>query len=368
MVGIDGDRAGPDLSPETIRFAAPAMEEPAPAPRSRRLHRFLLVTSAVLLLVAALTAGGLYWLSERLGNNVQRVPDVFNGIEDANRPTATEALTFLLVGTDSRSPDPTTGEDATGPQFVPGGQRADVMMLVRLSADRSHAAVVSIPRDSWVPVPGRGMAKINAAFSWGGPTLAVQTVEALTKVRIDHFAVIDFAGFQAMTDSVGGIDVNVAKTTSSRGVTFTAGPNHLNGDQALVYVRQRYELPRGDLDRVQRQQNAMRALVKKAFADGALGDIGRTYGLVDSISQWVSVDDTLSNQGLRELAFSLRDLRPGGLSYLTAPVSGLGREGAQSVVYLDKRHTTELWPHLQAADVRPYLAKYPEDALPEAPP
>lgn len=151
-------------------------------------------------------------------------------------------MTFLLVGTDSRSAASTTGEDATGPSFVPGAQRSDVVMLAQVSADRQSARVVSIPRDSWVEIPGRGRGKVNAAYSWGGAALLVATVEKLTGVRVDHFAVIDFAGFRSVVDAVGGVDVGVAARTASAGVTSQAGVNHLDGDAALVYVRQRHEL------------------------------------------------------------------------------------------------------------------------------
>lgn len=132
------------------------------------------------------------------------VNDVFGPLDVAQRPAATESLTFLLVGTDSRSPEPTTGAEASGPEYVPGAQRSDVIMLFTLSPDRTGASVVSIPRDSWVPIPGRGLGKINTAYSYGGPTLLINTVEQLTQLRVDHFMVIDFAGFQQMTDAVGG--------------------------------------------------------------------------------------------------------------------------------------------------------------------
>ncbi len=98
----------------------------------------------------------------------------------------------------------------------------------------------------------------------------METVERLSGVRVDHFAVIDFAGFQSMVDSVGGIDVRVAQTTSNNGVVFHQGLNHLDGAAALSYVRQRYDLPRGDLDRAQRQQNALKALLGKAVENGSL--------------------------------------------------------------------------------------------------
>jgi LCP family protein required for cell wall assembly len=240
-------------------------------------------------------------------------------------------------------------------------------MLARLSADRTSAAVVSIPRDSWVHVPGRGEAKINAAYAYGGPSLLVRTVEQLTQVHVDHFAVIDFAGFQAMVDAVDGIDVRVARETSHDGVVFRAGLNHLDGPQALTYVRQRYDLPEGDLDRARRQQNALRALLTRVASSGILTDPAALYAFLDATTRSVGIDDTLSNGGLRDLAFDSRGLRPSGVDFVSTPVRGLGREGAQSVVYLDDARADRLWEALRSGTVTDYVSADPGVVLGEEP-
>jgi LCP family protein required for cell wall assembly len=211
------------------------------------------------------------------------------------------------------------------------------------------------------------MAKINASFAFGGPPLLVRTVEDLTGVRVEHFAVIDFAGFQALTDSVGGIDVNVAAPTTFGTLTLHAGRNHLDGAQALGYVRQRTGLPRGDLDRVQRHQNALRALLTKVAAGGLLADPARTLGFLDELSRWVTVDDGLTNGGLRTLGWDMRNLRPGGITFLTVPVADLGREGKQSVAHLDSARAAQLWQHLADGNISAYLRRYPGTELGDTP-
>jgi len=359
---VDDD---PSLDDPSLIVPEPGCTEP---PRQRRrVRRVLGVLLLMILLLGGLTAAAVYLLAETLDNNVDRVPNVFGILDAGTRPPVNDAVTFLLVGTDSRSDTPTTGTDA-GPGVDPGSERSDVLMLARVDPARTGASVVSIPRDSWVDIPGRGPGKINAAYAFGGPPLLVQTVEQLTGVRIDRFAVIDFAGFRGMVDAVGGIEVQVAEATGNEGVAFTQGLNQLDGARALAYVRQRYDLPRGDIDRAQRQQNALRALLDKAVSSGLLADPVQLYRLLDAVSRSVSIDDTLSNDGIRQLGIDMRSLRPSGVRFLGAPVGGQGREGEQSVVYLDEERAAALWQAIRTGSVDDYATLNPADSLGDAPP
>jgi LCP family protein required for cell wall assembly len=280
-------------------------------------------------------------------DKVDRIDGVFDGIDPRPvRPTsgpAADAVNVLLLGTDRRSEVATTGDDARAAAWVPGEQRSDAMMLIHIDADRSHVTAISLPRDSWVEVPGHGMDKINAAFSYGGPSLAVQTVERLTNIHIDHFAMVDWDGFRELTDAVGGIKVEIPRTVydSARDVTWTAGEHLLNGQQALDYVGQRYGLPGGDLDRVRRQQTVLATLAEQTLDLRSSPRLALDF--VGMLTRHVSVDDEWSTQAMTSLAWSLRDVGRDDVRYLTAPVSGLGWEGPQSVVHLDRAAGTELW-------------------------
>lgn len=309
--------------------------------RRSRLARALLVLLSIAIVLGLVMAGGAWWVVHRYTSNVARVPQVFVGLDEANRPAAADdgSVTFLLVGSDVRASRPTTGTGAAAPT----GGRADTIMLVRLAGDRETATAVSIPRDSWVRVPGHGMHKINAAYAFGGATLLIHTVERVTGVRVDHFAVVDFAGFKDMTNALGGVDVQVRYRTSYWGVTFEQGWNHLNGHEALVYVRQRKNLPDGDLDRVRRQQNYIRAMARQVKDSGILTDPGRLDDFLLAFTGAVSVDDTLSNLDLLQLALSLRGLNVDDVGFFTAPVAGTGWEGDQSVVYLDRQPGARMW-------------------------
>ena len=342
--------------------ASPEADPDAPR-RRRRTKLTLKILVGMLVAILGLTTAAAYVVTEHLAGQVQRYPGVFAGMDEADRPPATDALTFLLVGSDSLTGEPTTGRDATTRGDVHGGQRSDMIMLLRIDVGFTSATVVSIPRDSWVEVPGHGMAKVNASYAFGGPPLLVRTVERLTDIRVQHFAVIDFVGFQALTDSVGGIDVNVAAPTTFGTLTLRAGRNHLDGAQALGYVRQRTGLPRGDLDRVQRHQNALRALLVKVTDGGLLTDPLRALGFLDELTRWITVDDSLTNGELRTLGWELRNLRHGGITFLTVPVADLGREGDQSVVHLDSTRSAQLWRHMADGNISAYLRMYPGTEL-----
>jgi LCP family protein required for cell wall assembly len=304
----------------------------------------------VLLLVAGV--GLMYVASERLGDNVTRVQNAFGGLDEAERPPPTGALTFLLVGTDSRS-------ELTPPGVAPGGGNSDaeVVMIAHVAPDRRSATVVSIPRDSWVDIPDRGRGRVSGAYAVGGASLLIKTVENLTDLRVDHFAVIDFTGFRSMVDALGGIDVDVAAPVAG----LPRGPKHLNGAQALLYVRDRSGFERGE--RAWRQQDALRAMLEKAAASNTLGDPVQLYDFLDAASRSVGVDDTLSNGGMRALALRLGELRPADVLFVRVPVAALGADGAGPVVELDAARAPRLWTAVQQERAGEYVKENGFDAL-----
>ncbi|MFJ1758470.1 LCP family protein [Kitasatospora sp. NPDC088134] len=335
----------------------------ADAPRRRRRgRRLLLWTLGVLLLLAGGALGAVAWTAEHYASSVARIPNAFPNVPASEQPTAVphSGQTFLLVGLDARSDQPTTGKDAKAPAWQVGAQRSDTMMLMHISADRKSVALVSIPRDTWVPVPGHGSAKINAAYSWGGPALMVQTVQDLTKIRIDHVAVIDWNGFRALTDAVGGVDITIPRTIEAKGDAreWLAGTHHMDGAQALLYVRERHGLPNGDLDRTKRQQNFLRSLMLQTMNSGTLSSPSRLTGLLGTIGDVASVDDRLSNSDLYDLAWSLRAVRPDGVHFMNAPFGGFDTVDGQSVVLMDNGAAGVLWDAMRTDRMDDYLAQH----------
>ncbi|WP_328527071.1 LCP family protein [Nocardioides sp. NBC_00368] len=323
----------------------PAGETPARGWRRARKPLIGLLVCLLLLCAAALT--GILWLQAKVEGNINRLPDTFTGLTDRPaKPTsgsAADAVNILVLGTDTRSDAPTTGAEAPG--WEPGQARSDTMLLVHLDGDRHSASVISIPRDSWVDIPGHGKGKVNWAYSFGGPRLTVETVEKMTDVRIDHLAVIDWDGFKALTDAVGGVDIDIPKTVydSARDVRWEAGRHHLDGEQALLYVRQRYGLQDGDLDRVARQQAFLRTLLKQTLNQELRKNPDQVLDLLTLFSEHASVDDDWSTTQMAKLAASLRNLRTDDISYLTVPTDGTGMVGDQSVVRLDPSRDRDLW-------------------------
>nr|BEK66205.1 hypothetical protein KPHV_34320 [Kitasatospora purpeofusca] len=343
----DGGEEPPDREPPDRE---PPDREPLdhePPARRRRTRRVLLWTLSALLALAVGGCGALWWTAEHYASSVRRIPDAFPTVPETAQPKPVpgSGLNLLLVGLDARSDTPTTGSAAKAPAWQAGAARSDTMMLLHLSDDRSSATLVSLPRDTWVPIPGHGEAKLNAAYSWGGPALMTETVQNLTGIRIDHLAVIDWNGFRALTDAVGGVDITVPRTIEGVGEAraWEAGTHHMDGATALLYVRERYGLPGGDLDRTKRQQNFLRALMLKVMDSGTLTSPSRLGGLLGTVGEVVSVDDRLSNTDLFQLAWGLRSLRADDVRFMNAPFGGFATRGEQSVVLLADHPAAQLW-------------------------
>jgi len=327
-------------------------EDDPGTPRRRTGRRALIGLFACVAVLALAAVGGMVYLQSELAGQVNRIDNVFTGLEDrparSTAGTAGDALNILVMGTDRRSETATTGSDATGAEWVPGAQRTDTIMILHVDGDREGASLISIPRDAWVEVPGYGMNKINAAFSLAGPSLAVRTIEDYTGVRIDHLAVIDWTGFETLTDTLGGVTVTVPRTIedTKHNVVWTKGEQTLDGAQALMYVRQRYGLPNGDFDRIRRQQAFVRSLMRSSIKTLRGSNPKAAYDLLDATTRTVTVDEGWEFDQMRELTLDLRELSLRTVDFITAPVLGLGREGDQSVVYLDRPANRDLWSNV----------------------
>ena len=338
---------------------SPADPEPRPA-RARRGKGFVAaVIAGALVLVSVSGAMAYFGFRTSLDENIERIADPFAAIDPLTRPApapaqgTTAPMNILMLGSDSRisAGDPT--------QWEFGAQRTDAIMLVHLSADRQSAAAISIPRDSWVPIPGFGEAKINAAFSYGGPTLMIQTVENLTGVRIDHFAVADFESFTTLTDTLDGVEITVPDGAGG------SVEQAMTGEEALDFTRERYALANGDFGRVQRQQAWMRAIAVKVTEDRS--DLLKMSRFLGAVTRSVAVDEGLTIGKMQDLLISSRELSTGDITFMTAPYAGTGRSAdGQSIVLLDRAGFDPLMQAVAKDEVPAYLAENPAgiDMLP----
>ncbi|WP_202449574.1 LCP family protein [Streptomyces sp. SID4917] len=295
----------------------------------RRIGRWIAVAAALLVLGTS-GAGG--WLYTRLSGNIQGA-GVDGAIGD-NRPSATQGgENILVIGSDSRK----GAGDGYGRGLT--SMQSDTLLLLHVGGSGKWATVVSFPRDSWVRIPacerGNGTFsvphhfKINEAFAIGGSTgdtgkaaaCAIKTVEQNTRVRIDHFLVVDFRGFTGMVNALDGVEICPERPIHDRKahLDLRAGCQTVKDSEALGYVRARYSLGDGtDIGRIGRQQEFMRALVARAKAK--LYNPGALYGFLDSATGSLTTDPELAGlKPLHELAAGLKSLPTDRISFLTVP-------------------------------------------------
>ncbi|WP_332762549.1 LCP family protein [Pseudarthrobacter sp.] len=247
-------------------------------------------------------------------------------------------MNILVIGSDSRA---NAREQAAHTAATGESQdhRADTLMLVHIPADRRSVHVVSLMRDLYINIPDYGYAKINTSLQVGGIPLATRTVESLMGTHIDHTVMLDFHGFKTLTDGLGGIDVNVTvpfQSTHETQHVFTPGVNHLDGQAALEFVRERYAFVDGDFQRVRNQQTFLRAILARLTSDGALRDVTAVRALVNFASGYLTVDQGFDPVGVAILAYGMRDIDPNAIVSLTLPTAGVGTApGGASVVFPD---------------------------------
>lgn len=334
--------------------------EARPKPRRRgRKVVFIVMASMVVLVGGALIAALMYLNS--LGNAYEDQVQTFEPEqtfpEESERPAKDEddeSLNILLLGADSGGG---SGEDEDLP-MVPGGARSDTMMLVHIPGDRESMQIMSIMRDTWVPIPGHGQAKINAALTLGeGTALTVQTVESLLDTRIDHVASVDLVGFQGLVEAMGGVTVDSPEAfTSAGGYSFSQGPQHMDSDQAMAFVRERRAFGDGDYTRVRNQQVFMRSVLDGILSPSTLSNPARVHDMVETFSPYLVVDQDLDSSAVGSLGWELRNVSEGGIDMLTMPNLGIGTSAdGQSIVIHDEQAAVEIGEALRNDEFQEYV-------------
>ncbi|MFG2139643.1 LCP family protein [Streptomyces sp. NPDC048650] len=317
------------------------------AGRMPRRRRILVTLLALVVLVAAGGVGLYLWAGER----VRRVA----ALDDyPGRPPAGRGTNWLLVGSDSRAGlTPRQRQELhVGNDTV---RNTDTIMV--LHSGRHGPYLISLPRDSYVPVPGHGRAKINEAYGDGGPRLLTRTVERATGLRIDRYAEVNFLGFVRVVDTLGGVRLCPDRPLhdARSGADFAAGCRRADGRQALAFVRARYADPRGDLGRVKRQRQLIGAVADEALGPGVVLDPFRLVPVVGAGLSALAVDKGSGMAELLAMAWSMEKVAEGGGAAVTVPVSrpGVAAGSAGEVLLWDEIGARRLFGALRADDVIP---------------
>ncbi len=329
--------------------------------------KLCVIFGAVLLLFSTSAYGANWFIKHRYDNNVNRA-DLLGSNRKHGSNSVKGPLNFLIIGSDSRDTEDYNPKDPSSRKSSVDGERSDTIILVHIPKGNGHAYIISIPRDSYVTIPAQqgtssvgGKDKINASYAWGGAPLLISTVQNLLDIKIDYPIIVDFGAVRELTDAVGGVDVDVDQTTtdprSKR--TFKQGKNHLDGQAAEDFVRQRYGLPNSDYDRQKRQQQFMLAFMKKVKENGALANPTKLDKLLRIATKNLTVDKSMPS--LSDFAFSFKTLSPSDASFMTLPMAGEHTDSFAEIV--DSEGVQALGEALNNDTMDAYLQQYPPNDL-----
>ncbi len=348
--GVDSPDAGADA---TVPIAA------AGRARNRRRRPALLAarSAAVLIAVSTLAVTGAAWqwqsAKNSLLNTIAALDPNSSDIRDRNAQNGDE--NFLIIGVDSRIG--ANGEIGAGDTSIAEGARSDTIMLVNIPANRSRVVAVSFPRDlgitpincqAWDPETGRygpvydrntgewsdnerpTTSKLNSAYALGGPKCLVKAIQKISGLAINRFMAVDFAGFSAMVDALGGVEVCTTtplEDTELGTVLATAGRQKLDGPTALNYVRARSITTEdnGDYGRIKRQQLFLSSLLRSMISTETLFDVSRLNEVVNTFIDDSFVDN-IQTRDLVRLGQSLQGMNAGRITFVTVPTTGLADE------------------------------------------
>ena len=283
--------------------------------RQARRRRMGLVICGALSTLVLVVAGGAWGLTGYVNDTIKRV--------DAGTTSAgsTGPLNVLVAGVDQRA-GLTHHQEVMLHVGNDVSFNSDTLMLMHISADRSRVTVVSIPRDSWVNIPGHGMSKINAAYGDGGAKLMVQTVEQATGLTINDYVEVNFLGFVKVIDALGGVDICLPQAVddSYSGLNLSAGVHHVDGITALAYARDRHSFATSDLARMQDQQKLLSSALTEAIHSGLLANPIRLSSFISAALSALTVDQGLN---VSALADQMRGITSQDVRFMTVPLANV---------------------------------------------
>ena len=288
-------------------------QPPAASGRKARRQRLQILVLGVASILTLLVSSGAWAVTSYVSGSLGRVDAGTAGTPDSG------PVNILVAGIDSRS-GLTRQQEVELHVGSDVSMNSDTLMLVHVSADHSSVQVISLPRDSWVDIPGHGMNKINAAIGLGGVPLMVRTVEHATGLVINDYIEVNFLGFVRVIDALGGVDVCLpyAVDDSYTGLHLSAGMHHVDGIAALKFARDRHSFAASDLARISNQQQLMSSLFTEATNSGLLANPFRLQQFLSSVTAAITVD---KNFNLVRMADKLRGIRSQDVTFRTVPLA-----------------------------------------------
>lgn len=329
--------------------------------RKRRMRGVLL--SVVSLVVVAALGAGFYVFNLQRNFNSKSNSLAINYTEEQQslRPVKDPddgSMNILMLGVDHA--DENEAESAALDGAV--SQRSDSMMLVHIPEDRQQIYVMSLVRDMWVDIPGYGQHKLNAAVELGGVPLLMQTVEGLFDTKVDHVAMIDFAGFRELSTALGGVKVTneIPFTANDTDYFYPDGELTLEGDRALRFVRERKSFSDGDYQRVKNQRTFLMAAVNQMLSNDTLTNPTKLYNIVDKVSPYLTFDSEFDAATMVGLGMQLKNVDTEKLGMFTMPTAGSSTStDGQSIELASELAVAQISEALQTDTMAKYLAENP---------
>ncbi len=360
----------------------------ASAGSGRRVGRVLLTMLSVIVLLVTVVGAGVSVVMGQLQGNITAI-DVSENIDPksaaeplniVNEETGTyEPLTVVLMGSDTREGK---GNGGFGSAEDIGGARSDTTIVMHISGDRQSAIGVSIPRDTIITLPnckkdgkkvGGYSGRFNQAIELGGPGCTIKAVEQMSGLDISNFMLVDFRGFKRIVEAVGGVEICLKEPVDDplSGLKLDKGKHVVNGEEALAFVRARKTLGDGsDTSRIRRQQAFLSSLIRKVLSSGTLLNPAQLIGVLDAATESLTADPQMADiNNLKDLALSLKDLKPANLTFTTLPWTPNGDNATVSInpekakPIWDAMKNDTPWPPKSADGTETPLLKTPPENI-----
>jgi len=345
----------------------------------RRVSRVLVTILSVAVLLTTVVGAGVSVVMGQLQGNITALDvsenlgpvDTAEPLMVVNEETGTyEPLTVVLMGSDTREGKGNGGFGSV--EKFGGSERSDTTIVMHISGDRKSAIGVSIPRDTIITLPsckkkgkkvGGYEARFNQAIEVGGPGCTVKAIEEMSGLDINNFMLVDFGGFKRIVDAVGGVEICVSQAVDDplSGLKLDKGKHVVQGEEALAFVRARKTLGDGsDTSRIRRQQAFISSLMRKVLSSGTLLNPASLLGVLDAATKSLTADPQMADiNNLKDLALSLKDLKPADVTFTTLPWTP---NGDNATVSINTKKAKPIWDAMANDTPWPPKTSAAEDA------